>query len=136
MLFRSFGFSPRTVWLIIRSPMPSGYCGATRRTSHSGSRMARAVAIAAATSRRRVVRFISVPSVLERSRALGHRRASARHQWRRVAALAHAGVTLHLLVQCAAEVGAVEREHARLLRHPGERARLTGREDQLAGVHS
>src|SRR5690606_41620022 len=118
MLFRSFGFSPRTVWLIIRSPIPSGYCGATRRTSHSGSRMARAVAIAATTSRRRVVRFISVPSVLERGRALGHRRPGAGHQRWCTAALAHAGITLHLLVQRAAEVGAVEREHSRLLGHP------------------
>src|SRR5688572_13872239 len=106
----------------MRSPSPSGYWGATRRTSHSGKAMATAMAAAATASRRRVARVISVsPAVAVTGGAIRHGgHTGLADQWHRAAAGTHPHIALHLLMQRTAEVGAVEREHAGLEREPGQ----------------
>src|SRR5262245_8739776 len=118
MLLRSFGFTP-VIWLIqMRSPSPSGYCGASSSMRHSGRTYAaasRSVATSTISRERRSMRSI-----------VGHLRLRPARR--------HPDVTLHLLVQRRAEVGAVEGEDAGPFGQPQDRARLAGHHEQLGVV--
>src|SRR5690606_12249307 len=135
MFWRSHSFCPRIVLTMISMPIPSGYCGASRSMVHSGRTYAGTSnsAARATINRERVlisivfiliscgtIALMSVPE--RRRRQPATRTPRERHV---AAARAHAYVTLHLLVQRRAEVGAVERIDTLGLRHPQECACVT-----------
>src|SRR5690348_1078518 len=131
MFSRSCSFAPTTVRAWMSMPRPSGYCGARSLMCHSGNGSATrrsADANARSTLENLDMLVVSLLGFRELClRLLAH----VGHEFRRRSCRRHADVSLHLLMQRRAEVGAVERVDARAFWNPLKRACIARLENQF-----
>src|ERR1035437_11076394 len=148
MLSRSFGFTPRMLLIPIRMPRPSGYCGAASSMRQIGTRKSPSSVIEAIAVSQRAARDMLLSSAADnairgrdlrllrrrwgfrQTSALGFRRlGDVRRERHVLPRCGDARVSLHLLMQRGAEVGAIEGIDAHTLRDPRQGSGCAGREN-------
>src|SRR6185437_11528039 len=147
MLSRSVGMTPRTSLMPIFIPSPSGYCGATSCTRHSGRTKSPARASDASAVSMRDRRDILLPALARftvvamlivirlHATVLGLcDLAHVRRQRHVKVRCRYPNVSLHFLVQRRAEIGAVERIDTSCLRHPSHRSGLAWRKSDTRRI--
>src|SRR5512143_2489034 len=136
MLSRSCSFAPTTVRAWMSMPRPSGYCGAMSLMCHNGKRSAKRRSTDANARSTLDTCDILLLSLLGFGELGLRRLAHVGHEFHGRSRRRHADIALHLLVECRAEVRAVERIDAGAFGNPLQRARITRLEDQLGVGHT